>query len=200
MLTVIQCVPQRRRERQSLVRELERQEVSAVCVEAMANEPPRQTFLRTLRAAAPPWAVYLQDDAWPAPDFAARLKPLLDAAAFNVLSLYSDRACVSAAVAKGKPLVRLSAGELTMAVGLVVATELVDPFATFLPEWERSNPQHRAAFDLALGAFCRRERLIVRATAPSIVQHRDTESFLGHPCGRRRSRSYLAAYGEVPSC
>lgn len=98
----------------------------------------------------------------------------------------------------GRDMVKLPHSDLSMSVWLAVSTGIVERFAAWLPSWETANPQHKAAQDLCLAAFCRAERLIVQATVPSLVQHRDADSFLGHPVGRRQSRTYRAVYGEIP--
>lgn len=176
----------------------------ALVIAARPGEPPRNTFARALSAGTScgrPWVVYLQDDAVLCPDFCVRLADYLrPEATFSVLALYSDRRRVLDAYHAEQSLVRLTTAELTMAVGLAVASAIVTPFTDWLLSWEASHPEHKAAFDLALGAFCRSEKLLIAAAVPSLVQHRDSSSLLGHPCGRRQSRTFRLAHGEVPPC
>lgn len=198
--TVIQAVPNsRERELGELTELLRVQQIEPVVVMANRQEPPRSTFLRALLAGCPsPWIIYLQDDAVISPDFAIWLGDVLPRQSFSVLMLYCNLRESVVAYQEGRHLTNVAHSRLNMAVGLAIAGGIVPAFRDFLPKWENANSHHNAGMDLALGAFCRHERLIIRAIVPSIVQHRDTESLLGHPCGRRKSRTFTMHYGALP--
>ncbi|AMV24611.1 hypothetical protein VT84_09460 [Gemmata sp. SH-PL17] len=195
---VVQAHPSRGAAVGQLRAELARQGCPEPRVEWDTGRGAVETWRDCLSAppAAGGWLVYLQDDAWPAPDFAPRLGNLLARGPFAVLMLYSARK-EAAPVPRGYATANPTA--MCSAVGLVVASGIVPAFAAFYPDWLAAQPNHTFANDLALGAFCRRERLPVAIAAPPLVQHRPLKSLLGHRRGRE-SKHYRERYGEVPEC
>lgn len=171
---------------------------AAARVEWDDGRGPAQTWLACLREPPPAgeFLTYLQDDCWLAPGFGLRLRGLLARGPFAVLMLYTGR---KEAAANPRGYAMLSPTAMWSAVGLSIAAGIIPAFAEFYPRWLADHPRHTFANDLAMAAFCRRERLPVACACPPLVQHRPNRSLLGHGSGRE-SKHFKAAYGEVPPC
>jgi len=168
------------------------------------GEAPRDNFRRVLRlgaASGREWLLHLEDDAYLAPDFAAKALALIGRGTANLWTFYSARKEDGEALAAGKECRRVTPGAFANTQAVAFPCCLIPHLLAYLPEWEAKHPEHRSAVDYFLGAFCRRERLLIQASVPSLVQHRAGKSLLGHRARFGRvSRTFAAAYGEVPPC
>lgn len=203
---IMRCVAgQRGRERAALLSQIQLQGLpKPILCEGTAKEGSRSNwkrFLRLTSALNNEWILHVEDDACLAPDFAFRAIALLSRGVANVLTFYSDRKRVLEAFQAGKDLTRLTYSDFCGTVCFAMPTCFATPLLDYLPQWEQMNPQHAAAEDYHLRDFCRRERLLIQASVPSLAQHRPGPSLQRHPPGRYRySRTYLAAYGEIVPC
>ena len=181
MLKVVQCHPSRVDLRSSFVGSFD--------FVADDGRGFRKTFVEAVGCRGP--LVYLQDDSILCPDFDSRLNLVVGMA--DVVMLYCNR---KETLLASPPFVCLPRGHLTMAVGLLLSQRV----CAAVPEWEitwgEDNPNHHAAIDYCLRDLLRHNRWSLAASVPSIVQHRDESSLLGHPCGSRKSRSYTREFGE----
>jgi len=206
VLPVVRCVSRTRpAERRALLAQLAEQAVGPVALcEGQPGEAPRDNWRRFLGLAGNSgrrWTLHCEDDACLSPDFAARALLLLAREVANVLTFCCDRKCVLEAWQTGRALVRLRPSELSGTVCFALHSDLAPHLLAHLPGWEVAHPEHADGVDLQLADFCRRERLLIQASAPSLAQHRPGPSLLGHSPGRwRHARSYRLAYGEVPPC
>lgn len=185
--------------------QLAAQHVPAAVVEGKPGEPPRDNFRRLLRAAAEAdaeWVLHVEDDACLAPDFAPRATTLMASGVANVWTFYDARKESLEAMAAGRLYRRVSPGQFSNSQAVAFTPLLAGLMLDQLPEWEAGpGARHRSAVDYYIGWFVRRNRLILCASVPSLVQHREAKSLLGHRARYGRiSRSFLAAYGETPSC
>ena len=185
------------------------QGIAPEVVAARPGESPRATFLRALAAGDPdaPWVVHLEDDVWPAPDLGARLAAAvagIDAsprvAALTAFTLHRGDVGSWARAAPLATLAAVAPSRFAMTQCLAVRRSVVAGLADHLPAWEAAHPEHNNAEDYMFGNYCSKAGLRIFKHVPSLVQHRDIDSLLGHPCGRRRSPSFAAAYGEIPPC
>ncbi len=162
-------------------------------------------FLEALRLGAAlecDWTVYLEDDAYLAPDFPHVVRERLaeaDDKGIPVVSLYSDNRRVVAAMAAGENSCELPARYLWATVCIAVRSRDVAAITAFAPSWYADHPEHWHASDLLLRSFYAAAGSSVLLAVPSAVQHRNLPTTLDHRTRRARySRSFLAVYGPVP--
>lgn len=176
----------RMRERSALCRQIEVFAAPFIVESTPGGESSRRQLLRALQTChGAEFAVLLEDDAYLSPDFHER--------AISFIHRGTNM----------KPrdgIAYIPAGKFSMTVGIIIAVKMVIGLVNYLPLWERENPRHANAADYLLRDFCKRERLPVAIAWPSIVQHRDGVSALGHRTKNRISPSFLSAYGEVEPC
>jgi hypothetical protein len=163
-------------------------------------EKPRQNWRRALDLAYKverPWILQLEDDVYLGPDFAQKVLDYLGRNIANLWSFY-DATTEGLAAWRNGPTQRRTT-MLSNCQAVAFHRDLVQPMLAYLPAWEERHPTFHSAVDIFLREFCAHERLIVRYSAPSLVQHRQTKSLLGPRASRGRiSPSFLACYGPVP--
>nr|ADY57876.1 hypothetical protein Plabr_0247 [Rubinisphaera brasiliensis DSM 5305] len=185
MLIVVQCVEQRRHLRGTFPDGCEFVEDD--------GRGARHTFVRCVSRSQE--LIYLQDDAVCCPKFLATLASR-DLGRFDIVMLFCNRKAVNHCQSS-EELIAVPRSYLTMAVGLYLSRRVCDAVEAWELQWSERNPQHRAAIDYMLRDLLMHNKWSLGATVPSLVQHRDADSHLGHPCGRRQSESYRRAFGDV---
>ncbi|AVJ50749.1 hypothetical protein SEA_OGOPOGO_110 [Mycobacterium phage Ogopogo] len=143
-------------------------------------EGNHQKMWNTLAQQHTDWAVVLEDDAIPCPDFRAQLAQALAVAPTPIVSLYLGRQRpyayqhrIEATI--NTPACWILAPRLLHAVAVAIHTNQVPDMLNSLPP--------RTSIDRAISTWA--ERHTVAYTNPSLVDHADTES-VAHPPGRRR--------------
>lgn len=186
----------------ALRRQLDEQEVEHSICEGIPDEPPRTNFRRLLAQGAASerdYLIHLEDDIYLCPEFAAGVADRLRTEVANLWTFYDARQEAIAALATGQTYRRITPGAFRNTQAVAFATALIPSLLRRLPEWETAHPEHRSAVDCFLGWFCRVERLIICASVPPLVQHRQVPSLLGHRKQYGRiSRAFTQRWGPIP--
>jgi hypothetical protein len=144
--------------------------------------------------AATDWVVGIEDDALLAPDFSTAFFSALaepHPPAVQALTFYrNDRADLDC-LARGERWRLIPARQFHGLVCIAVRRAVVPAILAHWEEW----PDEKLG--IALGDLFSRRGWEIRCHVPSLVQHLDTDSILGHRTRPRRSRSFTAAYGEI---
>jgi len=193
MTITIQTVYEERREHVEWLRsELQKQGVRVRFTLARADETARETFHRALHASITGgYALLLQDDVIPAPDFADRLRAYLGRG-YEMLSGYSN----SKHDLQEGDARRVSPSSFYNLQCLALQSHHVAPILDFAPSWYVAT-KHEKSFDRMIAAYCSENRVPIHVATPSLVQHGDLPSLMEHDYGRRRSRSFTKAYPDV---
>lgn len=145
-----------------------------------------------LAALPATWAVVLEDDAVPIPDFRRQLTQALPMAPSPIVSLYLGQSRppwaqqgVQAAIdqAEAEHADWIVGTQLLHAVGYAIKTELLPALSNFLSPWPID--QHVTCFAQAHGH-------LVSYAFPSLVDHADGQTLFTHPDGQPRPPGRVA--------
>lgn len=197
---LVKCVRGRReKELAELRQQLDKQGIRYSLCEGEPGEPPRDNFRRLLRMGiehARHRILHVEDDAVLAPDFADRAIEFLGSEIANVWTFYSARKEDLAAYDAGKNHRRITPSQYFNSQAVSWPTCFAKPMLDYLPEWESAKKRGVSDCDIFIGDFCRKFRFTIFASIPSIVQHREIASLLGHrPRYGRVSRTFIRHYG-----
>lgn len=176
MRIVVQCHALRRSQGASLARELG----ASLLV---FSQPPSVAQCRMDTASAirfgaeidpRDWLVRCEDDAVPVRNLAAALPGILGSAPGPVVTLYSNRAADPKSLAAGVRWRRQPYSELFVGVVMAVRGSLCAGLADHLEAIE-------GHWDSGIQPYLRSCGLHSYAHVPSLVQHRNDDSLLGHP-------------------
>lgn len=164
--------------------------------------PSDEYFAGVLESAgAAEYLVRIEDDAIPAPDFLDVLPRVLKdakAGGYSAVLLYCGHGLLMHALPKtGHRLLTLPADLFQSGVGYVVASKIIPSFLTFYRSAPAPSPVHLyGPQDVSFSLYMKPRGLRLAAVVPSIIQHRDAGSLLGHNIGRpRKSASFRYRYG-----
>lgn len=144
-----------------------------------------------LRTAKRAWAavdapathhVVLQDDVRPCASFAHRLREVLASCPHHAVALYvnsnspQNSYLVRRAAALGSPWAPLSLVEYTPTLGLAFPADQAAALAAYLADL----PDSLRDDDEAVTQFCRREKIVVVAAVPHLLEHGDGPSVAGN--------------------
>ena len=155
-------------------------EVLSCDSEGAGEQANHQAALEQLLEYGTEWVVWLEDDAVPCADLRTRLLETLDAAPDGVVSLYLGTGrWAGTAPRQHEQVVRgliedadrdgsrwITAGSLWHAVGVAIPRDRVADLLQHLRGSTRPT-------DEAVSDWCRRHRVAVHYTHPSLVDHRD---------------------------
>jgi len=143
------------------------------------------------------WALVIEDDALPIPDFTAQTALALGTAPTPIVSLYLGRqrppqhqASIMAAVkhATEHHHAWITASTLFHAVAVAIRTSQVPNLVRFIDH----NPYCHLDIDEAITEWCRHHNHLIGYTQPSLVDHRDTGSIATHRDGATRESGRTA--------
>jgi hypothetical protein len=149
------------------------------------------------------YLVRLEDDAILAPDYQEILLLALmkmKARNFAALMLFNTFPEIKA-LEKGHEVLRINACRVCSGVALVYDTTILKDFIAFYKTGPLPTPVHKfGPPDATLGMFLQKQDYKLGLLNPSIVQHREGESFLGHGWkGARQSQSFWERYQKTPN-
>lgn len=192
MLTFIRAVPSRMRYAQSLAAECE-----GIIIAGTGS--PNDDFAQMIDTLTGcERCIVLEDDAILCPDWASRKGKLPECV--DVIQLWSDRASdVETLETHGVGVYNRRPSDFSGAVGLVLSSKAVLVWREAWDEW--NDPKHPTAWDWCLGRAASKHGLSIGVALPSMVQHRNLPSTLGHRSRSRTSRTYASHYGgDKPRC
>lgn len=140
-----------------------------------------------------PWVLYLEDDAWPCDALPAALARTCAEDTLDALQLFSRRRAHDA-----PGLHRARRAVVTSAVAVLLRASVLRGLSAWAPSWYARHPEHTHAADLLLQAWLREQRARSAVLSPSHVQHRCGRSTFAGRARDRQSRTYRAAFGEIP--
>jgi len=136
----------------------------------------------------------IQDDAVLADDFVAGATNALRARPADPVCFYSARKEVPAAVAKGRPWVSFGGSSWLNAQAVALPADLAVAFVAWAAQHEaEQGARWGKSYDTRLAAFLVAHKRPMWVTAPSLVDHADVPSQMGHPrtTGGRPRRAAL---------
>jgi hypothetical protein len=144
------------------------------------------------------WILYLEDDIMLSPEFGQCVSNALQSDDANsekvaAVTFYSNS---KKDVVKENFYFRTVAPKQFYGICcLAIKPHIVKSFLDYAPSWYSEHPEHHDAYDLMIGSCISMLKKKILVFVPSQVQHRDTDSLLNHRYGRRKSQSFLEAYG-----
>jgi hypothetical protein len=143
------------------------------------------------------WALVIEDDALPIPDFLPQVASALHAAPTPIVSLYlgrqrppqhQPRICAAVDIAATDRHAWITAPIVFHAVALAIRTQHVDSLIRFIDH----NPYCHLDIDEAITEWAQHHGHLIGYTQPSLVDHRDTGSIATHRDGQTRSTGRTA--------
>jgi hypothetical protein len=147
------------------------------------------------------YLVRLEDDAVLAPDYQTVLEWVLDemrAMDYSVTMLFATFPEIQCPDS-GHEIKAIRSAFVCSGVALVYDSRIIKPFVEFYKQGPCPTPVHKyGPPDATLGMYLQQENLKLGVLTPSIVQHQEGPSFLGHGWkGARQSHTFRARYGEL---
>lgn len=206
----VMAVAARQEMADALVAELQRQRAvypdSGVLPPVLSVDAPRQGCWWNARkcwsmgaATDATHVLVVQDDAVLADDFVAGATNAVRARPHDAVSFYSARKEVPAARDAGKPWVALPGSSWLGALAVVLPRQMTAEFVAWADAAEVEQAKAwRYHDDTRLAAYLSATRRRMWVTAPSLVDHRNEPSQMGHPRttgGRPRVAALFQAHG-----
>jgi glycosyltransferase involved in cell wall biosynthesis len=161
------------------------------------------TYLRVLESGLGyDYLVRLEDDAILAPDYQKTLEWCFERMAKNgywAVMLFSNFKELPTPK-RGHKIINIGSTHVCSGVGLIYDCALLRDFIDFYKEAPMPVQSHRLGPpDISLGLYLQSRGLKLGCLSPSIIQHLDDGSELGHGKEgyKRRSHSFTERYGEV---
>lgn len=201
---IVKCVDGRRHEQLNQLKGiLESQCVPFVLCEGKDGESPRDNFRRLLRVSMEmdkPVTLHVEDDAYPSPDFSEKaIECLSESGLHDIWTFYSARKEDVVAYKQGRTSRRITPSQYFNSQAVSWPTKHCAAMLEYLPAWEVERKRGISDVDVFIGSYARLAGIKIIASVPSIVQHREIVSMLGHrPRYGRISRTFLMHYGLTP--
>lgn len=147
------------------------------------------------------YLVRLEDDSILAPDYQEILDWTLEemkAKDFSAVMLFNTFPEIQCPTS-GHEIVRIEEAFVCSGVALIYDARILPGFIEFYKNGPLPTPVHKwGPPDATLGMYLNKMNLKLGVLNPSIVQHQEGLSFLGHGWkGPRQSHSFKARYGEI---
>lgn len=181
-----------------LLAQLDEQRVPFQVVTQLLGDGPQQSFVRAVSEPIDtPWTIFLEDDVFLAPDFYSRAQQYCRISD-TAWSGYSGRSTDLKLIENGRTYRLTKNFWMSQCVG--IRTALLESLAEWAPTWWTNHPEHKSAVDLMIGDWLANMGKRIVVAVPSLVQHKNSPSLLGHCNGRvRQSPSFARMYGEIPA-